>query len=469
MTEQTIDWKAEAAKRKEAFLEDLFDLLRIDSVRDDNKATDEAPVGPGPKEALESFLALGERDGFITKNVDNWAGHIEYGDGDELMGVLAHVDVVPTGTGWETDPFEPVIKDGRIYARGSSDDKGPGVAAYYALKMIKDLGLPVSKKIRFIIGTDEESEWKGIKHYLETEPEPDFGFSPDATFPIINGEKGNSTVFIETKADGSGSTHELIEFESGLRPNMVPQDAVAVVKSSNPTEIESALDDFLNGLPVKGVAAVDGEKVTVEFTGKAAHGSKPASGVNAATYLARFLSDFDFAKDAKTFLEVITLYLHDDSEGKKLGIDHTDEVMGELTSNSGVFSYKANESGKITVNMRYPQGLTEEGIFESFKSKLSQYTVELSKTEGKEPHYVPANDPLVTTLLDVYHRQTGLEAHEMVIGGGTYGRLMERGVAYGAMFPDSTDTMHQANEFMAVDDLMNAMAIYAEAIYELVK
>ncbi|TVP89408.1 Sapep family Mn(2+)-dependent dipeptidase, partial [Alkalibacterium sp.] len=221
MTEHTIDWKVEAEKRQEAFFEDLFDLLRIDSVRDDDKATEEAPVGPGPKEALEAFLALGDRDGFTTKNVDNWAGHIEFGDGDETLGVLAHVDVVPTGTGWDTDPFEPVIKDGRLYARGSSDDKGPGMAAYYAIKMIKDLNLPVSKKVRFIIGTDEESEWKGIKHYLETEPEPDFGFSPDATFPIINGEKGNSTVYIETKADGSGATHELVQFESGLRPNMV--------------------------------------------------------------------------------------------------------------------------------------------------------------------------------------------------------------------------------------------------------
>ncbi|MDZ7835145.1 MAG: dipeptidase PepV [Alkalibacterium sp.] len=466
---QHIDWKAEAAKRKDAYLEDLFAMLRIDSVRDDAKATEEAPVGPGPKEALEAFLALGERDGFKTKNVDGWAGHIEYGDGDELMGVLAHVDVVPTGTGWDTDPFEPVIKDGRLYARGSSDDKGPGMAAYYALKMIKDLDLPVSKKVRFIIGTDEESEWKGIKHYLETEQEPDFGFSPDATFPIINGEKGNATVFIETKGAVDGGSEELVQFEAGLRPNMVPQEAVAVVKSKNPEALQSGLADFLKGLPVSGVAAVDGDQVTLEMTGKAAHGSKPASGVNAATYLARYLSDFDFAKDAKDFLELTMLYLHDDPEGKKLGIAVTDEIMGELTSNPGVFAFKANEGGKITVNMRYPQGTTEEDLFESFKAKLSDYDVTLSKANGKEPHYVPANDPLVTTLLDVYHRQTGLDAHEMVIGGGTYGRLMARGVAYGAMFPDSVDTMHQANEFMAVDNLMDSMAIYAEAIYELIK
>ena len=162
-----INWKNEVEKRKDDLLEDLFTLLRVDSVRDDEKATAELPVGPGPKEALDVFLEIGKRDGFITKNVDNYAGHIEYGEGEELMGVLGHVDVVPTGTGWDTDPFEPVIKDDRIYARGSSDDKGPSMAAYYAIKIIRDLGLPVSKRVRMIIGTDEESGWQCMTHYLK--------------------------------------------------------------------------------------------------------------------------------------------------------------------------------------------------------------------------------------------------------------------------------------------------------------
>ena len=159
----TIDWKKEVESRKEDLLKDLFDLLRIESVRDDSKASEDAPVGPGPKKALEAFLAIGERDGFTTKMVGNLAGHIEFApnpDYKETLGVLGHVDVVPVGTGWETDPFEPQIINDRIYARGSSDDKGPSMAAYYALKIIKELGLPVSKRVRFIIGTDEESGWK---------------------------------------------------------------------------------------------------------------------------------------------------------------------------------------------------------------------------------------------------------------------------------------------------------------------
>jgi succinyl-diaminopimelate desuccinylase len=467
MTNQSIDWKAEVEKRKDDFLEDLFTLLRIDSVRDDEAATEEFPVGPGPAEALKAFLEIGKRDGFKTEQFENWAGHIEYGDGDEIMGVLGHVDVVPTGTGWETDPFDPVIKEGRIYARGSSDDKGPTMAAYYALKIIKELDLPVSKKVRVIIGTDEESGWQGMAHYLSVEKEPDFGFSPDAMFPIINGEKGNVSFNLKTGATNGGS-NKLVQFEAGLRANMVPQDAVAVVESDNPSELEAGFNEFIAGQPVTGELAVEGNQVTIKLVGQAAHGSTPEKGTNAGTYLARFLSDYRFEGDAATFLEVTSLYLHEDPKGEKLGIAHRDEVMGELSSNPGVFHFDTEKGGQITVNMRYPQGTTEEKIEESITQKVSQYEVEVERLPGKEPHYVPANDPLVETLLDVYHRQTGLEAHEMVIGGGTYGRLMKRGVAFGAMFPDSIDTMHQANEFMAVEDLTRAMAIYAESIYELI-
>ena len=153
----TIDWKKEVEARQDDMFQDLFELMRIPSVREDDKGTKDAPLGPGPKDALLKFLEFGERDGFITKNVDNLAGHIEFGEGDETLGIFGHVDVVPVGTGWDTDPFEPIIKEGRLYGRGSSDDKGPSMAAYYGMKIIKELGLPVSKKVRFIIGTDEES------------------------------------------------------------------------------------------------------------------------------------------------------------------------------------------------------------------------------------------------------------------------------------------------------------------------
>lgn len=464
-----INWKELVEDYKEDFLTDLFTLLKIDSVRDDDAATDEYPVGPGPVEALDAFLEMGKRDGFETENFDNWAGHIEYGEGEELLGVLGHVDVVPVGTGWETDPFEPVLKDGRIYARGASDDKGPTMAAYYALKMIRDLKLPVSKRVRVIIGTDEESGWGCMDHYLKVAETPDFGFSPDANFPIINGEKGNVSVQLNFGGENEGDTR-LVSFESGLRPNMVPQDALAVVETAEADALAAAFKNYLKEQPVSGEAAVDGNQVTFTVIGQASHGAMPANGINAATYLAHFLNNFAFEADAKAFLQVTANYLHENTDGSKLGIDYTDELMGELTANFGIFNFVAGEKGMINANMRFPQGTDGDTILAQIKETLKDEKVTAEMVGlSKEPHYVPKEDPLVETLLNVYHKQTGLEAHEMIIGGGTYGRLLKRGVAFGAMFPDSVDTMHQANEFMALDDLMRAMSIYAEAIYELVK
>jgi dipeptidase PepV len=464
-----INWKELVETYKDDFLEDLFTLLKVDSTRDDEAATAEYPVGPGPVEALDTFLEIGERDGFETKNFDNWAGHIEYGEGDELLGVFGHVDVVPAGTGWDTDPFDPVIKDGKIYARGASDDKGPTVAAYYAVKMIKDLDLPVSKRVRVIIGTDEESGWGCMDHYLNTAETPDFGFSPDAYFPIINGEKGNATVNLNFKGE-NGKDYQLLSFDAGLRSNMVPQDAKAVVKLENAEVVANRFEEFIENEPVTGEASIKGEELEITVVGKSAHGSTPEHGINAATYLATFLNQFAFEKDAKAFLNVAATYLHESDAGEKLEISHEDELMGHLSSNFGLFKYEDSVGGEISANMRYPQGTNEETILAQIKETLADEAVEPVLEEGgKEPHYVPKEDPLVETLLDVYHRQTGLEAQEQVIGGGTYGRLLERGVAYGAMFPDSQDTMHQANEFMAVEDLKRAMSIYAEAIYELIK
>ena len=178
----TIDFKAEVEKRREDLLADLFSLLEINSERDDSKADKEHPFGPGPVQALHKFLEIAERDGYETKNVDNYAGHFTFGEGEEELGIFAHMDVVPAGSGWNTDPYKPEIIDDKLYARGSSDDKGPTMACYYGLKIIKDLGLPVSKCVRFVVGTDEESGWQDMDYYFKHVglPEPDFGFSPDA-------------------------------------------------------------------------------------------------------------------------------------------------------------------------------------------------------------------------------------------------------------------------------------------------
>ncbi|GGE32571.1 dipeptidase PepV [Streptococcus himalayensis] len=464
----TIDFKAEVEKRREDLLADLFSLLAINSERDDSLADAEHPFGPGPVKALHKFLEIAERDGYPTKNVDNYAGHFEYGDGDEVLGIFAHMDVVPAGSGWNTDPYTPTIKDGKLYARGSSDDKGPTMACYYGLKIIKELGLPISKKVRFVVGTDEESGWADMDYYFEHSgvKEPDFGFSPDAEFPIINGEKGNMTEYLHFAGENSGAAR-LHTFTGGLRENMVPESATAHVSGDLP-DLATKLAAFATEYKVAFELAEEDDKYKVTIIGKSAHGASPQSGVNGATYLARFLNQFDFAGPAKDYLAVAGEILFEDHKGEALGVAYTDEKMGALSMNAGVFRFdEASTDNTIALNFRYPKGTSPEEIQAVLKN-LPVLEVTLSE-DGHTPHYVSMDDPLVATLLDVYERQTGLRGHEQVIGGGTFGRLLKRGVAYGAMFPGYTDTMHQANEFADVEDLMRAAAIYAEAIYELVK
>ncbi|MCT4383605.1 dipeptidase PepV [Leuconostoc suionicum] len=466
----TVDWKQETEKRKAAYVEDLKALLAVESVRDDSQATPDAPLGPGPTAALVKMLSIAERDGFTTKNIDNIVGYIEIGpkDADEYVAILSHVDVMPAGEGWDTEPFEPVVTEDKIIARGASDDKGPGMSAYYAFKILSDLKVPLKRRVRLIFGTDEENDWTGMTRYFEVEPEPVFGFSPDAEYPIINGEKGNVQVIIKGEAT-NGGTVKLVDFESGLRTNMVPGIARATVKSSHAEKIVTEFQEFLVENPkASGSTETDGEIIKFVLNGKQVHGAMPETGENAGTYLANFLQDFDFGGTAKSFLTYLGTPAHDDTVGEKFGVKYTDDVMGPLSMNVGIQKFIDGGEAFINFNFRYPKGITPDEIVAGLSSKLNGWDV--TPTIGghsQAPHYVAPSDPIVETLLRVYHDQTGLPAHDQVIGGGTYGRLMKRGVAYGALFPDSPDTMHQVNEFALLDDLYRSISIYAQAISEI--
>lgn len=472
----TIDWQKEVEARKDDLMKDLFELLKINSIRDVEHGTKEEPLGPGPAAALRKVLEFGDRDGFVTKNVENVAGHIEFGDADaDALGLLGHVDVVPVDDNWDTDPFEPVVKDGKLYARGSADDKGPSIAAYYAMKIIKELELPISKKIRFIFGTDEESEWVGIHRYMEVEEMPKFGFSPDANFPIINGEKGilSYEVTFADQANASAGDFDLESFKAGLRTNMVPGDATAILKVNDESAVaamKAAFEKFVADKELKGEFSEANGQVTLTTFGKAAHAQEPKFGINAATFLAEFLVDYKLDGNGAHYIKTISQYMHLDYNGKKLNAYTKHDVMGETTSSANLFDYTQAGDKKITLNVRHPEGITKDEILANMKDVLKDEAVEIQIIgDVKTPHYVPGDDPLVKTLIDVYEEHTGEKGGEQSIGGGTYGRILERGVAYGAMFPGEENVMHQPNEFMPVDSLLKATAIYADAIYRLVK
>lgn len=462
------DWLKAAQSQEKDYLNDLTALMKIPSVRDDSAATDEYPLGPRPAQALATFLEMAEQDGFRTKNIDNVVGYAEWGEGDETLAILAHLDVMPAGKGWDTDPFDPVIKDGNLYGRGASDDKGPGMAAYYALKYLKDQGVAFNKRVRFIVGTDEESNWTGMHRYFEVEPAPTLGFSPDAEFPVINGEKGQVSLKIGAPAT-NGDQYVLKSFHSGLRFNMVPREAVAVVTVPDRQAVTTAFAQFVDDNPISGTAeeTEDGLKLTV--IGKAAHGMEPEQGINAGTYLAKFLDQYEFAAGAKSFIHFLGKYLHLDTRMDGFDGAFTDPVMGELTMNAGILNFDQENGADIDMNFRFPKGITPDELEANVKQVTDQLGMTVAQGASQKPHYVDPEDPIVKTLMQAYIDQTGdTEAKPEVVGGGTYGRLMERGVAFGALMPQTPNTMHQANEYQPVADLIKSMAIYMEAINNLV-
>ncbi|MFC4077154.1 dipeptidase PepV [Salinithrix halophila] len=468
-----IEWQNEMKKQQEELVRRLAELCSIESVLDESTAGPGAPFGEGIAQALTYMLELGEKEGFLAKNVDGYAGHLEYGDGEELIGVLAHLDVVPTGDGWASPPFSPEVREGKFYARGAQDDKGPAMAAFFALKLIKELGLPLSKKVRLIFGTDEESDWRDMDYYFEREKMPDMGFTPDADFPIITAEKGVADFTLTGQVPKGEAPEEgwlLESFEAGQRFNMVPDLArVRLSGEGDVFELKEKYQDYLITRRIRGYAEESDDHLTLVLEGKAHHGSEPDKGLNAALKLAEFLQELKLDNAGKRYLDFVGDKLTDGFFGEKLGLAQKDERVGPLTVNGGIFRYEVGGEQGIGLNIRYPitgdvtsiQGLLEE------TTKPFGFSVEVR--DNKKGHFVDDHHPLVQTLARVYEEQTGEEAKPLSIGGATYARALDTGVVFGPLFPGSEETAHQRDEFIMVEDLMKAAALYAQAIYELAK
>jgi len=440
-------------KHEDRLIGVLEDLVRIPSVLENYDKKRKAPFGETIDKALKMMLDLGEEDGFITKNVDNHAGHIEWGEGEDILGILTHLDVVPATGDWTRPPFEPYISDGKIYGRGTMDDKGPTIAAYFAMKLLREKGFIPKKRIRLILGLDEETANRGIERYFEKEPMPDAGFSPDAEFPVIHGEKG----LFSFDFTGKAQPGSLIYFSSGDRYNVVPAEATSVIDES--LDLKDDFETYLSEHGLKG--NVQGNTYTLE--GKSAHASTPEKGINGAAHLATFLS----SHIDHPYINAIANVFAFDHYGEKTGIASSDEQLKALTLNAAVFRY-SKEGALIGVNVRYPGSFDLEKAGHTLSKLAYKYKLAYESKGHVPPHYVNPKDPLVTTLMDAYQNVTkDYENPPFTIGGGTYARTLSKGVAFGLVMPGREDVAHQIDEHIFIDDLLKATAIYMEAIENL--
>ena len=428
--------------------------MRIDSVK--GEARPDAPYGEGPKAALMDALALGERLGFKTGVADNRVGWVEYGDGEEMVGVLGHLDVVPVGDdGWTYPPFGAEIHDGKLWGRGVLDDKGPIIGSIFALKAIRDLGLPIDRRIRVLFGTDEECGSSCVEYYVENGYEmPTIGFTPDGDFPLIFFEKGMTRFTVGGKVTDKGNI-EVEYFGGGIAANVVTPTCKLIVKGNlKVTETEGV-----------SVCVEDG-KTTVEAVGLGAHGSMPELGVNAAVKLLNAVKENDFGGDFGRYMNFILEKIGTEVHGESFGINYVDEETGVTTLNLGVLNYDG-EDMSLTLDVRYPKTAAADVVVPAVTKVAEAYGLEVLEADCTECLYVPQDSELVVKLMEVYKAETGRDDKPMAIGGGTYAKHFPNMVAFGPCFIEDPSVIHQPNECADIDKLMQAIQVFGAAMYEL--
>lgn len=494
-----MDLKTAVKNQEEEMIACLQQVIRFPSERQDAKA--DAPFGEPVRDCLLYVLKQAEKLGMKTCNVDNYMGWAEIGEGPEMVAILGHLDVVPAGEGWDRDPYSGDVENGNIYGRGTMDDKGPAVAALYAMKAIMDSGLPLKRRIRILFGTNEETGSADMAYYREHGGEiPVSGFTPDGEYPLINGEKGIiNAVFTaalnaaETAGDGVCGAGEVLlrSISGGTAFNIVPGHAKAELSCSEETarrametvraaekdlEKEIAEDEEMKvacaSLTEGGKSILSAEyhaetgTLTVLAEGKEAHASLPWKGVNAIGALLFALNRLPVAGEAAEKIRFLAGGIGLKGTGDGFGIALEDEISGRLSFNTGMIEGNGGEI-KVFINYRYPVTRSYEECAPKLIGEMKENGFELTSEAHKASLYVDKNEEYVQKLLAVYHEFTGLPAEPMCIGGGTYAKAIPNTVAFGPIFPGDTVREHLPNEFWELDKLKLNMQIIAEAVYRL--
>ena len=439
----------------------LQENLRIPSV--EGTPAEGAPYGVEIKRSLDHVLTTAEKMGFRTQNVDGHVGWVEYGDGEEMVAVLGHLDVVPAGDGWTFNPWGGEIANGRIFGRGTMDDKGPSIASLFALAAIRDAGLPLNRRIRLIFGCNEETGAQDLKYYLAHGGEiPVMGFTPDAEYPVINGEKGIINVTYSHSYQQAGAL-KLLSIQGGTAANVTPAFARAKIGCS------SELADRIAKLytPMMKFSKQD-YGVLVEAFGVSAHGSTPEQGENAIGRLMLALDTLPFEGEIQQIIHFLAEKLGMETNGKSAGIYLHDDVSGNLTLNWGTMNAD-EEKLSLVINYRFP--VTKE--YEDCAPALDALFAEAGFTKEKETFknklYMSADCDLVKILLKVYKEHTGIEGTPKCIGGGTYAKSLPNILAFGPIFPGDEVREHKPDEFLEIPKLMKNTQMIASAMYEMAK
>lgn len=451
-------------------LQDLGLLVGINSER--SEPLPGMPFGKGNADCSAAAEKILQKCGLVVKNYDNYVITADLmPEAPKGVDILAHLDVVPAGDGWQvTTPFEMKVLDGKVYGRGTADDKGPALCALYAMRAIKDLGLPLRKNVRLILGSDEECGSADLDYYFKQETSAPFSLSPDADFPMINIEKGGLHAGFHAKASVADETPRVLSLSSGVKINVIPDKAVAEVEGLDAAAILAAAD----ALPgMEGITFSCQEKngvVTVEARGLTGHAAHPQTAHNALTALLALLSALPLspAPIHDQIRAVASMFPHGDCYGGGLEVDMEDEVSGKTVLSLTICKFTPEEGFSGMFDCRACLSANDSNTTDVIYGKFRAAGLDYDPARKMfEPHYVPEESELVQTLLDVYEDMTGKRPKPLCIGGGTYVHHIENGVAFGCGFEGIENRVHSADEFMTLEQILFSCKIYARAILAL--
>ncbi len=432
-----------------------------------------APFGAGPKAAMDNFVHIAQRLGFETGVFKDMVAWAELGDpSSDMVAILGHVDVVPEGDGWSCDPYQGKIEDGKLYGRGVMDDKGPILCALYALKAIRDLNVPLKKRVRIMVGTNEETGSKAIAEYVKSGQDlPVAGFTPDAEYPLINGEKGSVIAQLSSPFKAEGPIR-ILSFDGGVAANSVPSVAKAEIQV-DPDKIEKvhfSVSSFKG--PEKAKLSLEDKgdgRFVLTMLGAPAHGSLPQIGVNAVAWLVKFLRTLGVSGEQGATLNSLDRYVGTEFYGESLGVCLYDDVSRYTSVCWGTMKSDGDRV-KFSLNPRFPVSFSTEEVAPILERTFSDAGWQIISMKKSEPLYMEESSDLVVKLMEVYRQETGrTQDKPMSIGGGTYAKSMPNVLAFGPVLPDEPSNIHEANECWDIDNMMTSAKIMGAAIVALAK
>lgn len=449
---------------REELVEQVIAAVNIKSVAQPDRAA-EYPLKECCGRILEHFEAVGENYGFPAQIHEYYCttARMKGLDGRKTIGIFGHADVVPEGDDWTVEPYNASVKDGFIYGRGSLDNKGAIVSSLFAMRFLQEQNYPLKSDVLLYCGAAEEHGMEDVVYYGKKCGFPDFSIVPDASFPACYGEKG----IIELYAEKELETGNLVALEAGHAINIVPNTAVAVLKNVSLETLREAI-----GNDTRFTAQENASGTEIQAVGQGGHAAFPEQTVNAIGLLVTFLTEHHLLTgQAKTALEMISESCAD-YYGQGLGIAYEDAFSGKTTH---VCSKLRLKEGVLTVgyNIRYAVTQPEEAMVEQLRQFFRKGGFTVTVLDVNPPAYMPLDNPIVSRLVRLAQRVLGDDHAPYTMGGGTYARKIPNALAYGPHIQGEVQpggigrgSGHQPDECMKIENLLNAVKVYALALIE---